>query len=484
MKKKVLLIIIALFTSLAYAQKSKISVLYVGVNPDDPVQIVKKGYDSQEVFEENVHRWEDFGTFLNKNFIIVKLIHHVDYSAELSDKYDVTIFDACPKALKERVLERNEKGEVTNYEAAKYLPQDFSAAAITISDISAQIGEGLQLKLDWCCLCLDKYALLTNEDHAIFNTPNNVELIWEEKPTPEQFFNENKGFGETIKMWEVQTEGFERGSKVGSGLINRGDGYTDSPDAEVISGGKHTKYSNNVALGRHGNFFHWGFSGSPKYMTDQGKLVFLNVIHYIAQFKGQKPLSRKLDPAMWLQKTYKSKLKADYMKNYKQYAGAYEKMNQSVQEAKEKKAKGEKLNDEEEFYANQPEEEIPTLDYYMKMVEPVLYPEFGNDFKKYNDYYQKYFPYMKADPKSLRNFIVDEDAMKFGMSFNDPDFLETCLKALKDPEKRELALKLLKRYTMESFETDIDWEQWYEENHKNLFYTETGGCKYIVNTNN
>ena len=49
----------------------------------------------------------------------------------------------------------------------------------------------------------------------------------------------------------------------------------------------------NMAIGRHGNFFMWGFGVSPIHMTDEARTVFANSISYISHFKGQKPVVRK-----------------------------------------------------------------------------------------------------------------------------------------------------------------------------------------------
>ena len=50
-----------------------------------------------------------------------------------------------------------------------------------------------------------------------------------------------------------------------------------------------------VAIGRHGNFLRWGFSASPKYMTEEAKTVFTNAVVYISQFAGQAPIARKFN---------------------------------------------------------------------------------------------------------------------------------------------------------------------------------------------
>ena len=69
-----------------------------------------------------------------------------------------------------------------------------------------------------------------------------------------------------MKMWEVQTMGYMKGSVLEPGLVSRGSGFTDAPDAEFISEGNHTKRPGQVALGRHGNFFHWGYAGAPEHI--------------------------------------------------------------------------------------------------------------------------------------------------------------------------------------------------------------------------
>ena len=48
-----------------------------------------------------------------------------------------------------------------------------------------------------------------------------------------------------------------------------------------------------VAIGRHGNFLHWGFAASPDDMTEEARDVFANAVVYIAGFAGQTPVARK-----------------------------------------------------------------------------------------------------------------------------------------------------------------------------------------------
>ena len=64
----------------------------------------------------------------------------------------------------------------------------------------------------------------------------------------------------------------------------------------MISSGTCAKSIDAIAIGRHANYFHWGFSASPDYMTDEAKALFVNSIVYISQFAGQHPIARKFAP--------------------------------------------------------------------------------------------------------------------------------------------------------------------------------------------
>ena len=42
-----------------------------------------------------------------------------------------------------------------------------------------------------------------------------------------------------------------------------------------------------MAIGRHGNFLHWGFAALSDDMTDEARDVFANAVVYIAGFAGR-----------------------------------------------------------------------------------------------------------------------------------------------------------------------------------------------------
>src|SRR5262249_6063468 len=77
------------------------------------------------------------------------------------------------------------------------------------------------------------------------------------------------------------------------GLVSTLYGFADSPDSEVIAQGIAQKGPDTLALGRQANFFLWGFSAPPSDMTSAGQRLFVNVVAYMRQFEGQKPLVHK-----------------------------------------------------------------------------------------------------------------------------------------------------------------------------------------------
>lgn len=150
MKKVLLIFSITLIAISVFAQKSDLRVLYVGIDPASPQQPVKSSRELPQQFETKLLRWDDFKSFLSKEFKTFKQIDRLEYNAGMSDDYDVTIFDARPKPIKEKIFEPDGKGGVKRYEPAVYVPLDFSAAALTICQLSSNLGEPIGTKLDWC----------------------------------------------------------------------------------------------------------------------------------------------------------------------------------------------------------------------------------------------------------------------------------------------------------------------------------------------
>jgi hypothetical protein len=226
----------------------------------------------------------------------------------------------------------------------------------------------------------------------------------------------------------VQTRSFP---EIDPGLVSDPYGFADSPDAEVISGGLNSKGPEAVAVGRHGNFFLWGFSAQPSDMTPEARKCFLNSICYIKKYDGQKPLVAKTSSGRRWALVY-----AGYLKI---------------------------ITDENFISRLFPEE---------------LRKRFGKDPEKYMQYYQENMEYLHMPNGRI---VVDEDVKGLGLSNRKVELLERCIGMLEKGEQRELAMRILKRYTRESFADAKEWRAWLEKNREQLFFTDTGGYKFLIN---
>jgi hypothetical protein len=125
-------------------------------------------------------------------------------------------------------------------------------------------------------------------DHAIFHAPLQPKLALGSIAAPEGYNDWEKELPAKFDVWRVQ-EG-DLGKSIDYGMVSNPYGFEDSPDTEYISSGVNSKGPKSMALGRHGNWFLWGFAGDPTQMTDAARQVFLNSICWMKQFDGQAPL--------------------------------------------------------------------------------------------------------------------------------------------------------------------------------------------------
>jgi hypothetical protein len=264
--------------------------------------------------------------------------------------------------------------------------------------------------------------------HEIFNKPFKVDVKLEDRPTPEDYRHWPGGdkLGKTMKMWKVQNKRFP---EIDPGLVSDPYGFDDSPDAEVISRGNNGKGPEAVAIGRHGNYFLWGFSAQPSDMTPEAQKCFLNAICYIKKFDGQIPFVTKTSSGRRWTLVY-----AGYMKT---------------------------VSDENFTKQLFPEE---------------LRKRFGKDADKYVSYYEENMEYLHSSGGRIE---VDEDVKGLGLSNRKVELLERCISLLEDQEKRDLGQRILKRYTLENFTESKQWREWLEKNRQRLFFTDTGGYKFL-----
>lgn len=457
---------VAAFGKVSAGGKIALKVLYVGYDPakPKPEKITYYSTAAGAVDEAWKTRMADFKAFLETRFDKVEVVDVRDYNAAMSDKVDVTIADAGPINL----------------------PANFDRPIVLLHQLAPDVGLPIGLKFDWYCQCLEDDALNIKTSHPIFNMPIKVNLTLVTRPTPQSFFNGYQAATtpKEMPMWKVIKEEPSAKNKYIIGMVAHGEGFNDSPDAEAISGGVCLKNAEAVALGRHGNYFMWGFSGSPNHMTDEANNVFVNTICYIKKFDHQRPIMKKvqIENREWVNEMIYRSDRALYEQTLIARSEGNARLLKMQQELKDRKAKGEDIGKANEAFLMMPvTDATQSFDDYLKgWTGSDMYNRFGTDVEAYHKYYKDNLEYFyPVDAYSLQ---VDEDANKLGISNRKVELLEKCISLLEKGEDAALAQRVLERYTIEKFTSAKEWRDWLTKNKPNLYYTEAGGFKFMVNT--
>lgn len=487
MRKIVLIGLLIVSCCLAQAQirKSNLRVLYVG-GSDNQHSVLDRLVDSAEV----KIRMASFEQMLKKYFKTVKVVHAGDYRYPMSEEYDVTVMDGVPEqtAPAERGLHQR-SGRMIITKAAGYFPEDFDRPVLLIAEMGETLGRRIGLKTDWYCLCLDADAHHFRAEHPIFNKPFPVKMTIRMKPTPSDAFHyayyTDEPIPDSIPMWQVQTKGYKTDEGFRVGMVSRPWGFEDSFDAEYISSGVCAKTLDAVAIGRHGNFLHWGFAASPADMTEEAQAVLANAIVYISQFAGQTPVVRKYEANIATREYIKE---VRYLATRTAWQESEKMQREFEQPSLEKKAKaqakqarGEKLTDEEAMYLDYEPMEPRSYADFLKWYQEGLFDRFGEDESAYLRYYDDNRDYFYGG-EGAYNLVVDEDVKSLGIPNNDLRLLDAAISLLEKEQEVEKANRILTRYTLCRFTTPQEWRDWYETNKSRLFFTEAGGWLFMVNT--
>lgn len=491
MRKIILSIAAILFCISAFAiNKQNLKVLYVGGTSDY--------YESTP--ETIADRTAIFGEYLKQYFTNVTVIDGKDYKMEMSANYDVTIFDGSTPIINPQVTVKRDNGE-TDYFRAKRLSEDFAYPAILIADLGEVLGRAIGTKTDWYCLCLDADAHHINLEHPIFKGPFKTKITITDKPTPEDAFHYEYYTGKlpkTTPMWRVQTKGYISDPGFRVGMVSRPWGFLDSPETEMISSGVCAKTIDAVAIGRHGNFFFWGFSASPKYMTDEAKQVFANAVVYTASLKGQKVIARKyfdraatkeyIKEIIYLSSEEQYKARLELEKEFRD-----EQLNHQ-KELKAKKERGEQLSkrEEQELNIDLSTYKESTYEEYLQKNMRDYYDTFGTDVEAYHKFLRDNEPYLYGAGMFYK-LIIDEDAKSLGIANTDIRLLERAISMLETGEKAgksdveaqnnyAKAQRILDRYTLCTFTKAAEWRKWFDTYKDKIFFSQAGGWYFLVNT--
>jgi hypothetical protein len=265
-------------------------------------------------------------------------------------------------------------------------------------------------------------------DHEVYSKPFKVEPKIELMDTPQNYrrYPDGDKLPDKMKVWRVQNTG----KRVG-GVVARVYGFTDSPDAEIIALGVNTgKEYGAVGIGRHGNILQWGYWAPPSQMTDAGRKLFVNCIHYISRFAGKRPLIRKNT--------------TDRMNAISLAALISVRKNETV---------------------------------FLGAFGPDIKKKYGGDPEGLVKYYRDNIELIYR----FNSFRVDNELKSLGITSNRKlDTLERLISFLKDEVHAATARRLLERYTNQSFQQPEQWQSWFEQNGDRIYFTDVGGYKFLV----
>jgi hypothetical protein len=263
-------------------------------------------------------------------------------------------------------------------------------------------------------------------NHEVYRTPFAVRPDFQFRKTPHNYRYYHLGpdkLPDQMKVWLVQKTGKDVG-----GVVAWGDGFTDSPDAEILAlGFNDGKAYGSVGIGRQGNFLQWGYSAPPSQMTDAGRTLFLNCIYYVRKFDGKVPLLRR---------------RAGPRTHVVILARI---INRIINE------------DPREFFLHTFPEE--------------LYEKYHADPNGLAAYYQANLELVYRD----KVYRVDEELRSLALASNRKvETLERLLELRQDPARREIAQRLLDRYT--DGHTAFD----FQNGRDRIYFSDVGGYKFFV----
>lgn len=474
-------------TMMGAVKKTKLRVLYVGGHSN--LETFATDYDKAENERSVKERTASFEQFLGEYFTTVKAIQGKDYNYKMSYDYDVTIMDGVPTPLKPRQDIMDGQRFIKRIEA-QYFPEDFDRPVMTIAELGETLGRRIGLKSDWYCLCLDNYAHTMRTGHTIFKGPYKVNLKLEEKPTPEGALQFAPMIGETLpattKMLKIGNTSYgQPGKNIKIGMVSRPWGYEDSPECEWISGGLSSKSIDAMAIGRQGSFLHWGFAAAPSDMTEEAKPLFINAVVYISKFAGQRILARKLNENISTRIEAKENAYRVTHKCWEEYKASIEEFNakskQLSDSLKAAKAAGKEIGRQMAMYLQWQPQPIPTADEWIRQQAGPLYQKFGTDEAAYAKYYEENTPYFYGSFNSY-GLQLDEDAKSLGIPNNDKRLLDKAISLWESGQDAEKGRRLLERYTLLRYETARQYRDWYQKYQNKLFFTESGGWVWLVNS--
>lgn len=469
-----------------------LKVLYVGFNPDrelPPRNFAHGAGIAEGRYEEDMRgRMPAFEKLLKQYFKEVKTVDARDYKEKMTEEYDVIVFDAVPESAESG---RGKSTNVVDTKAlfsARYFSDGYSKPTLFVGDKAGILGAALGLKLNWYCRCLDAHAYDLRGDHPIFQGPLPVDMKYERRIAPSSAISGVEGVTTpgVMDMWRVQTEGYREGGRerYRQGLVAFGDGFEENGDAERIAGGVSDKYRNAVAIGRHGNFFMWGFAADPSYMTETAQRVFVNAICYISKFGGKVPVTRKYENGYVTRDKLRGQLALFERDTFERHVSARNAYNEKLMELKQEvenlNAAGKEVPGDLMGQAWPQPLKIKGYEEYLDGYLKRERERAGcSDAGEYRAYLQENMDYFYGGTGNF-SFRVDKDLKQLGIAVGDAKVLDKAIGLLGgSPDEREMGERLLARYAAEEFSGAADWKAWLDEARGRLVFSESCGYKFV-----
>lgn len=417
-------------------------------------------------------RMSDAKNFLEKHFAKVGLCDLEGDVRAASSSYDVIVID-WPS-----IYPRSSDGRIDMSEGNRTLSlpkvniELTTKPVVMIGSAAAAVALKSYSAIDWECMCLENYAHDFDTAHPIFRGPLPVAIPLEsiEKPLNYFLYPGTNKLGEPIQVWRVQDKTYP---DVDPGLVSTRSRFTNTPGAEIISGGINASEPKAVAIGRHANLFLWGFSGAVSEMTPSAQSVFVNSICYMTAFKyftQYEVIDRRSARDDFLISIYYLRESSDA------YLEVYSKMMKHEMEMTKLPAELlERLGDNpgESLRATVAPRSAATLE----KVPAAIRSATADDTEKLIAYYSDNLEYLQKD--SDGKYIADEEVKTLGLSNRSPEFLERCVAMLKNDQNAELARRLLTRYVLRNDAKLDKWQAWYEREGKSFEFDEQQG-KFVA----
>jgi hypothetical protein len=231
------------------------------------------------VGQDGTERADRWCAFLREHVSALRTASVADIgSLDLTD-VDVVIIDGEPHA------EPQPPAELTD--------ADLPLPTILIGGMGGKVSDAIGLKLGWHfgCLCLDHRAIVdvAAVSHPIFHGPVRLPgMVTQTIPAPENFleYAVTRFVREEFDVADIHAAAPGDDESSNPGLVSTSAGFLDSPDCEHIMGGINMKAHDYNAVARQARFLQWGFHGDPSALTELGKALFVNCMHYIASYAG------------------------------------------------------------------------------------------------------------------------------------------------------------------------------------------------------